>query len=180
MVSDPQMSFNACYFFSGFFNHTLPQYEACRKNFPEEHLSALLIIACQEKNGHIRERVVREWETHKDPMAVSFLIERLSDWVPQVRAAAWNSLRQYMTPEYLQYFLAQFYWIDQLLGKGNPDTVRYGEELIAFVLSQDFSEEVAYYFQNAGLRNWRMYVKHSTRGPLKTNPFLFDLVRNDP
>lgn len=170
---------HSCWF-RGFLDHTLQEYKTCRKNIPDECLSSFLVLASQESSGYIRERAVTEWKTHKNPIAVRFLIDRLSDWVPNVRKAAWNSLRQYMTPEFLPYFLRRFYWIDRLLDKGNCDTVRFGEELIVFVLSHDFSERIGQYLQTAGIQNWLAYVKHSIDGSLKTNPLLLDVVRNDP
>ncbi len=169
---------NPCWF-HGFFDHTLEQYESSRKSVPDEYLSAFLIIAGQENSGFIREKAVREWKTRQTPLAVRFLIDRLADWVPQVRAAAWDSLRQYMTPEYHACFLERFYWIDRLLGKGNSDSVQFGQTLVDFVFSHEFSQEVEKHLKQHDSRNWKCYVKHAVGGHLKTNRLLLDAVRKD-
>lgn len=158
----------------------MKEYDICRKRIPPEYLSSLLILASVENNGYIREKAVREWATHLDPIAVRFLVDRLSDWVPQVRRAAWDSLQQYMKPEYFSCFLKRFYWIDRLLGKGNPDSFRYGEELVAFVMAHDFTEEIRRHLNESDYRNWKSYVDHSLNGQFKTNLLLFETVQKDP
>ena len=137
------------------------------------------VIASQDRSGYVRERAIREWATHQEPIAVRFLIDRLGDWVPQVRAAAWGTLKHYMTPEYYPQFLERLYWIDRLCGKGNADSIRYGEELLAFVLSFAFSPEIEQYLKEHDLRNWKCYVKHSIHGLLKTDRSLLATVRKD-
>jgi len=136
-------------------------------------------IASQDYSGYTRERAVREWATHKEPIAVWFLIDRLSDWVPQVRSAAWNTLQLYMTPEYHSQFFERFYWIDRLLSKGNIDSVRFGEELVSFVLSFAFSPELERHLKDHDIRNWNCYVKHAIHGLLKTDHTLLKIVCND-
>ncbi len=167
-----------CWFY-GFFDHSLRQYESCRNAVPDEYLTSFLILASQENNGYIRERAVREWKTHPSPLAVRFLIDRLADWVAPVRDTAWDSIRTYMTPEYLHCFLERFYWIDRLLGKGNPDSIRYGTELVDFVFSFEFTAEVERHLKDRDRRNWNCYVKHSIQRSLASNSLLQEVVRKD-
>jgi len=138
-----------------------------------------LIIASQDRSGYVRERAVRKWATQQESVAVQFLIDRLGDWVPQVRSAAWDTLQRYMTSEYYPKFLERFYWIDRLLGKGNADTVRFGEELVTFVFSYAFSPEIERLLKEHDLRNWQRYVKHSIHRLLKTDRLLLETVCKD-
>ncbi len=158
----------------------LQTYKSARKKIPDEYLSIFLILASLSDNGYIREKAVREWKTHCDSMAFPFLVNRLSDWVPQVRHAAWDSLSSCRNAEFLHPdFLKHFYWFDRLLYKGNAAAIRFGEKLVTFVMSHDFSEEIGRHLKEGDQRSWKTYVDHSIDGQLKSNSLLFETVRND-
>ena len=60
----------------------------------------------RHSNGFVREVAVRELCSHPSPDALIALIERLNDWVPQVRNLAASGLQYYLTPSQAQALLA--------------------------------------------------------------------------
>ncbi|MBD9613471.1 PBS lyase [Pseudomonas sp. MM213] len=56
-------------------------------------------------NGFIREVAVRGLRDHPSPEALVALIERLNDWVPQIRDLALEGLNHYLTPSRAQALL---------------------------------------------------------------------------
>nr|WP_306167735.1 PBS lyase [Pseudomonas sp. C1C7] len=56
-------------------------------------------------NGFIREVAVRELCNHPSPEALVALIERLNDWVPQIRDLALAGLKHYITDSHAQALL---------------------------------------------------------------------------
>lgn len=56
-------------------------------------------------NGFVREIAVRELCRHPSPEALVALIERLNDWVPQIRDLATAGLEHYLSPDHIQALL---------------------------------------------------------------------------
>ena len=56
-------------------------------------------------NGFVREVAVRELCSHPSPEALVALIDRLNDWVPQIRDLATAGLEHYLSPSHLQALL---------------------------------------------------------------------------
>lgn len=56
-------------------------------------------------NGFIREVAVRALRDQPSPEALAALIERLNDWVPQIRDLAKESLNHYLSPPHVQALL---------------------------------------------------------------------------
>lgn len=52
-------------------------------------------------NGFVREVAVRELSEQPSPDALAALLERVNDWVPQVRQLALNGVQRYLVPEHV-------------------------------------------------------------------------------
>lgn len=51
-------------------------------------------------NGFVREVAVRELSEQPSPEALAALLERVNDWVPQIRHLALNGVQRYLVPEH--------------------------------------------------------------------------------
>ena len=71
-----------------------PQQSMDLRDTPE----AQLIELSRDYNGRVREAAVRELARFKTDAVFQTLIERLNDWVPQVRSAAQTSLESFFQP----------------------------------------------------------------------------------
>ena len=149
-------------------------------NLSAEYLPSFLICAIQESNGYIREKAVRKWGNQLDVTAIPFLIDRLADWVPQVRVAAWEVVQNAMQPQYHSAFLTSLPSIDGLFRKENPEIVRIAESLMAFLFSQEFSSDIKQQLQHHGRNCWTIYVRRAIVGPFPPNPTFLAAVRRDP
>lgn len=70
----------------------------------EKDLTTLL--ACAElKDGYKREAAVLQLGVLGDPVAISDLLKRANDWVPEIRSAAKIALRKLATPENAEAFV---------------------------------------------------------------------------
>lgn len=67
--------------------------------------SADWIALTTHNNGFIREVAVRALSDQPSPEALAALIERLNDWVPQIRDLAKESLNHYLSPSHVQALL---------------------------------------------------------------------------
>ena len=65
---------------------------------PQDLAHLLLAIACCHHNGHVREAAIEHLAAADADVAVPFLLVRVNDWVPEVRAAADGALEKYLDP----------------------------------------------------------------------------------
>lgn len=79
-------------------------------------------------NGFIREVAVRGLCDHPSPEALVALIERLNDWVPQIRDLALKGLNHYLTPSQAQ---ALLFAVEPLLALTARRRADHGPTLIA-------------------------------------------------
>ncbi|MBF7978743.1 MULTISPECIES: HEAT repeat domain-containing protein [Rahnella] len=84
-------------------------------------------------NGHIRQRAVLSLGLMKEGEALPSIIKRVNDWVSQVRDAARQSIRQFMTPEsagWLVECLPDFY---ALLNTRRDNHALLVDEIVSFL-----------------------------------------------
>ncbi|MHA6790744.1 HEAT repeat domain-containing protein [Pseudomonas bijieensis] len=79
-------------------------------------------------NGFVREIAVRELCRHPSPEALVALIERLNDWVPQIRDLATAGLEHYLSPEHIQ---ALLFAVEPLLALAARRRADHGKPLQA-------------------------------------------------
>lgn len=77
-------------------------------------------------NGFVREVAVRELCSHTSPDALIALIERLNDWVPQVRNLAATGLQYYLMPSQAQALLVA---LEPLMNLSSCQRVDHGSTL---------------------------------------------------
>jgi len=80
------------------------------------------------QNGFIREVAVRELCSHPSPEALVALIERLNDWVPQIRDLAGAGLKQYLSATHAQALLSALVPLMALASRSRAD---HGPTLLA-------------------------------------------------
>ena len=88
----------------------------------EERLHEL----ASDGNGYVRESATRALVGAQSPEALRVLLERLNDWVPQVRQAAREAVEAYLQPARLPVLLANLDALLALTTKGRAD---HGEVL---------------------------------------------------
>lgn len=93
-------------------------------------------------NGFVREVAVRELSDHPSPAALVALLERLNDWVAQVRRLAANGVQRYLAPEYAQ---ALLHALPSLMALADRQRADHGPTLAAarsVLQSSEAREEV--------------------------------------
>lgn len=96
-----------------------------------------LCIAAMNSSGYVREAAVRALATHPHPESLPFLIWSLRDWVKQVRDAALEGLRNYMTPELAAAFVQHHGLIDRLDKLGRVDLSDVVREIRSYLTSAE-------------------------------------------
>jgi HEAT repeat protein len=71
-------------------------------------------LASLNTSGFIREEAVRKLAGTKDPQVPPYILLRLADWVPQVRAAAETAFRKFLSAEYVSVLLRHHPIIEHL------------------------------------------------------------------
>lgn len=79
-------------------------------------------------NGLVREAAVRELSEQPSPEALTALLERLNDWVPQIRTLAKAALQRYLISEYAAELL---YALPQLMALSGRQRDDHGSTLAA-------------------------------------------------
>lgn len=79
-------------------------------------------------NGFIREVAIRALRDQPSPEALAALIERLNDWVPQIRDLARESLDHYLSPSHVQALLIA---LDPLMALASRHRADHGPTLMA-------------------------------------------------
>lgn len=79
-------------------------------------------------NGFIREVAIRALRDQPSPEALAALIERLNDWVPQIRDLARENLDHYLSPSHVQALLIE---LDPLMALASRHRADHGPTLTA-------------------------------------------------
>ncbi|APR78865.1 Hypothetical protein A7982_04212 [Minicystis rosea] len=77
---------------------------------------AVIALASMHPNGFVRERAVRLLAARRDGGELPFLLVRVNDWVPPVRAAAETAVRARLEAAYAAHFVRCFTLVDDLRG----------------------------------------------------------------
>lgn len=112
-------------------------------------------------NGFVREVAVRELSKQSSPATLAALLERVNDWVPQVRKLATEGVRQYLAVEHAQ---ALLYALPQIMALAECQRADHGPTLAAARSA----------LQAAQVRNQVEAAFISNQG--KTARFLFELL----
>lgn len=96
------------------------------RSAPYELSEARLHELASDDNGYVRESATRALTGAQSSQALCVLLERLNDWVPQVRQAAREAVEAYLQPAHLPVLLANLDALLALTGKGRAD---HGEVL---------------------------------------------------
>lgn len=86
---------------------------------------AQLIGFSRDYNGRVREAAVRQLVRFKTDGAFQAIVERLNDWVPQVRSAAQSSLESFISPDCVALILNGLREVMALRGRGRADHFPY-------------------------------------------------------
>lgn len=93
-----------------------------------------LIVQTESWNGYEREAAIHELERRGDGRAVSALLVRANDWVPQVRSAAKTALAALMVPGNVKYFvqsLPDVYHLQHCRRESHDTFIRHVEDFLS-------------------------------------------------
>ncbi|WP_426809157.1 HEAT repeat domain-containing protein [Pseudomonas sp. WOUb67] len=82
----------------------------------------------RHSNGFVREVAVRALSTDASPQALVALVERLNDWVPQVRELAAAGVQPYLTSEHVPSLL---HALDPLMALAGQHRIDHGATLVS-------------------------------------------------
>jgi HEAT repeat protein len=109
-----------------------------KKTFPRDISVKLLALSSVNHNGYVRQRAIEALALANHPLAIRFLIIRLSDWVKNVREAAAQSIRRYFKNSYRGEFINV---LEQVEGLKNVSRVDLSNEFTA-ILDYIFEKQV--------------------------------------
>jgi len=111
------------------------------RRFPPETYFHLMVIASFNENGRVRERAITLLrETHR-PEAIRYYLLRAADWVEQVRDAARESLRPFLTPAFRIDFIRLRPEVEWLLAVKRTDLSGLFAEIIDLITSERLTRE---------------------------------------
>lgn len=113
-----------------------------RVDFDEKTYVQLLGIASLNSSGYVREKAVKELTRQRNADGLKFILLRLGDWVAAVRKTATEAISYFLESAYIDDLLKQLLTIDWLLKVERVDLSKVYNQIIQFILSQEFSEEL--------------------------------------
>lgn len=128
--------------------------------FDKDIAAQLLGIASFNRDGHVRERAVRNLADLKNEYALKFILLRLGDWVSQVRKAAKDAVTIYLDEEYLSILVNQLPTIDWLLNVGRVDLKEIHNEIIQFIFDRKFNDRLYKLVNGLNEKVRLRYYKH--------------------
>lgn len=105
--------------------------------FPTDAYVELLAISTFNSNGYVREYAVKKLAEVKRPGAIPFLIYRLSDWVLPVRERALESLRTYMTVDYIDEIIKNLSLFEMLQKVERVNLGEVYQQLVEFIVKHN-------------------------------------------
>jgi hypothetical protein len=130
-----------------------------RIDFDDNTYLSLIRIASVNRSGFVREKSVNELGRLRSRENLKFILFRLGDWVEQVRFTAITTLRTYLAPEYVRWWLGALPLIDQQLEVQRVDLAAIHEEIVQFILSHASMEDVNAIDDAARLRYYRHFFR---------------------
>ncbi|GAA0894080.1 hypothetical protein GCM10009122_37600 [Fulvivirga kasyanovii] len=102
----------------------------------ESHIAlSLYAIASMNGNGYVREAAVQKLSSIPESSTFPFILFRLGDWVPAVRAQAENSVRKLIEEAKPSFFIEHHKIIDWLIHVERVDLGAIHEEISQFLFS---------------------------------------------
>lgn len=98
------------------------------------HLNQLLAISSLNYNGYVRQRAIQLLGASEDPLAVRFLLYRVSDWVREVREEALQQLEKMKTPEFIPAFTANLDLMDWMKDVQRIDLKKVHKDIMDFLV----------------------------------------------
>ena len=105
----------------------------------EEEKLNKLILESRSYNGYIREAAVCALPAFKNEKVIAVLLERVNDWVPQVRERALHSLRSLFVESCVQYFVTNLKTVYHLKKCGRADHNRFIREVENYLIGYSIS-----------------------------------------
>lgn len=109
--------------------------------FPSDVSVNLLALSSLNHNGYVRQRAIETLAMTRHPLAIRFLIIRLSDWVQNVREVAANCIQNYFDDEYREKFISQLEHIDALKDVGRVDLTAEYKSILGYILEKKLTTE---------------------------------------
>jgi hypothetical protein len=96
---------------------------------------AVTAVAASHRSGHVREAAVWGLAGSRDGRAIPYLLLRLNDWVPQVRAAARDAIEIFLQPPFAPSIIAALPLVSALARRTRADHERFIDRVFALLRS---------------------------------------------
>jgi HEAT repeat protein len=84
------------------------------RSVPPEKQAAVVGVASFHRSGYVRQAALKHLSLRQDGKELTYLLIRLSDWVPQVRQVAEQAVEERIRPDYLRHFAANMVLLQRL------------------------------------------------------------------
>lgn len=105
-------------------------------NRPLDEAVTLVSIASINGNGYVRQAALEQMSQTTDWRYIPFILRRIGDWVPQVRAQATKTLAKYKAQEFRMGFLGAIHDIESLLQVKRVDLASVYQEVMRWLVHE--------------------------------------------
>ncbi|HEX6226393.1 MAG TPA: HEAT repeat domain-containing protein [Chryseolinea sp.] len=147
------------------------------KSFPSDISVKLLALSSLNHSGYVRQRAIEELAAVRHPMAIRFLIIRLSDWVKNVREVAGIAIGKYFQDEYREVFISELEHIEGLRNVGRVDLTKEYQSILSHILEKKLATEpnqALTVTDKARLIYLKKYVEKNSIDPQLTKSLISD------
>ena len=160
-------------------------YNLCHENrkkieiFPAKEKAHLFGIASLNHNGHVREEALGCLQTLSTSEALPYILLRLNDWVPQVRAKAKEALTKVL-PSMPITDLMEYYSLIEWLGRTKRIKLKdVQENICAHISDIENRDDMLEVIQEASFRK-RLFCWKTLADVVVNDPYLVDNAIADP
>lgn len=121
----------------------------------DQHDFARLAILSMHKNGHLRERALRELDAAHGDDALPFLLSSCVDWVAEVHEVAWTAVRRRLVPNSAPSLVAALPLVLRLREFRRVRCAPLVSDILRFLTTQ-------YVALRRGLEHPRLNVRHAS------------------
>lgn len=147
-------------------------------NRPLDQAVTLVSIASVNGNGYVRQAALEQMSNTTDWRYIPFILRRMGDWVPQVRAQAAKTLTGYKASGFRKGFLGAIHDIESLLQVKRVDLLSVYHEVMRWLVHEAEPTQLLTEVQGLGdasrFRVVRYMLAEHTCGQVMLQTFLAD------
>lgn len=103
-------------------------------SLPHDEAVMRVCMASSNYSGYVREAALAQMAAAPDRRYIPFILGRVGDWVPQVRAQAKKTLAKHLAPEFRQVFLSAIHDVEALLRVKRVELVSEYQDIMRWLV----------------------------------------------